>query len=391
MRWIDVIRIAIRMLRTNLLRSLLTILGIGVAISFIVILIGFGYGLQTITIGSILQSKELLSLDVRADDKTGSVIGNQTVAELRQLAGVTGASPVIITSGQIQIGPQLAAVAVSAGNQDYLEMEGVQIQTGQAFKDGQRQVVVSPAVLDLVNLSPLQALGQIVTMSYTDPNNASDLKKLDNLVIVGISGSTDGPTVFLSYELLNPEGTAKLSLIKLVVKDRPAVLSIRDRVTQKGYQVESLVDTLDEARRVFGYATVGLVTFGIIALIVASIGMFNTLTIALIERTREIGVMKAIGVTDRAVKRLFLAEAAIIGLFGGFFGTLIGIMIGLTIEMLVNRLAVNNQALPLDLFQYPPGFLLGIILFPVLLSILTGLYPAIRAAKLNPLQALRYE
>lgn len=391
MRLIDVIRIAVRMVRTNLLRSLLTVLGIGIAISFIVILIGFGYGLQTITIGSILQSKELLSLDIRADDKTGTQINGQTVSEMRALDGVTQVSPVIITSGQIQIGTQLAAVAVSAGNKEYLEMEGVQIRSGKIFDDSQNQVVVSPSTLDLVNLAAEQVIGQTVSLNYTDPNNANDLKKLEAIVIVGVSAPTDAPTIFLPDHLINPDGVTKLTSVKVVAKDREAILATRDAATKKGYQVDSLIETLDEARQVFRWATIGLVTFGTIALIVASIGMFNTLTIALIERTREIGIMKAIGVTDSAVRRLFLAEAGIIGFLGGMSGIMIGLSIGLAIEIFVNRVAVNNQALPLDLFQYPPGFLAGIVVFPVILAMVTGLYPAIRAAKLNPLRALRYE
>lgn len=391
MQLLDVLRIAVRMLWTNWLRSLLTVLGIGVAISFIVVLIGLGYGLQSTTIGSIVRSKALLSLDVTAGLQEGQSLSAATLTELSALPDVTASSPVIVTNGQLAIDTELAAVAVTAANQTYLEMEGVEITTGQAFKNDSNEVVVSPQLLELLNLQASQVIGRTVRLSYTDPNNENENKSLDEMTIVGVTSPTDAPAVYLPYSLMIKTGEVKLTSIKLVATDRDAVVSLRNQIMNKGYEVASLVETLDQAKRIFGWATAALATFGTIALIVASIGMFNTLTIALIERTREIGIMKAIGVTDRAVKRLFLAEAGIIGLLGGLVGVFIGVLLGVIFEAILNQVGESYQANAVELFQYPPGFLISIIIFPVLISMATGLYPAIRAAKLNPLKALRYE
>jgi putative ABC transport system permease protein len=134
-----------------------------------------------------------------------------------------------------------------------------------------------------------------------------------------------------------------------------------------------------------------LVVFGLIALIVAAIGMFNTLTITLLERTREIGILKALGITDKAIRRLFLTESAMIGLLGGIAGILLGLLTDLIISRIFGALASIYQGGNVQLFQYPHYFLLSMVLYPTLLALVTGLYPANRAAKLSSLDALRYE
>lgn len=392
MRFIDVLRIAFRMLRTNLLRSLLTMAGMGVAISFIVVLIGFGYGLQVVTIGSIVSSKALFSLDITTPDENRLPLNEEAVEKIRQLKGVDGVSPVVVPAGQVTIDGEVAAVAVSAGNKQYLTMEGISLQSGRPFEDGTREILLSPPILELIGMSVQEAIGKTATLSYADPNNSNDQKTLENLLVVGvISSSEESPALYLPYSALQTGEKLKLTSIKASAVDRQSIITVRDTMTGQGYEVNSLLDTLDEAKKFFNFATVGLAIFGGIALIVASIGMFNTLTIALIERTREIGIMKAIGLTNRSVKQLFLAEAAIIGFNGGLIGIAIGSGMGGLVELVFNQLAKTYDAGAVDLFQYPAGFIIGVIAFPTLLAIVTGMYPAIRASRINPLDALRYE
>ncbi len=390
MSLLDIFRIATRMLRTNLLRSLLTVLGVSIAITFMVLLIGFGYGVQSLTIGSIINSKTLLSLNVTATGKN-TPLSNKDVEILKAFPAQTGISPVIATSAQLSLDGALAQVSIESGNASYLAMAGVDIPSGHPFKDATREVVLAPQTLELMTLSASDAIGKIVSLTYTDPNNGNAQKQLDNLIVVGVSSPSAGPTVYLPIDLFGSDDRIQFSSIEITGKDRAAILGLRQVIAAKGYTVESQLETLDQAKSVFNYTTLGLAAIGTIALIIASIGMFNTLTIALIERTREIGIMKAIGVTNAAVRRLFLAEAAIIGFLGGLVGIGFGVAIGAFVEAVLNAYALSYQANAVSLFQYPPFFLLGIVIFPILLAMMTGLYPAIRASRLNPLQALRYE
>ncbi len=390
MRWLDVFRIALRMLETNLLRSILTILGIGVAISLIVILIGLGYGLQQITIGSIVQSKALLSEDISPLPDSSNVLTTKDVDVVKSVTGIKEVSPVITTSGELKIKDKLIAVAVTAGTSGYLDMEGIGLNQGRKYKDGAKEVMLSPEALDLLNLKVGDVLDNDASLSYDDPNNQNVSKNISSILVTGITEPGDSPTAYVPIDAI-ANGDSKLTSIKAVAIDRAAVVVTSAAITKKGYQVETLLDTLDQASAIFRWVTIGLTMFGIIALIVASIGMFNTLTIALLERTREIGIMKAIGITDTTVKRLFLAESAIIGLCGGLTGVGIGLGIDGLVSLILKNVSLHFGGAQVNLFEYPIGFLPAMVLFPIGLALVTGLYPALRASRLNPLHALRYE
>ncbi len=392
MKFIDIIRIALRMLWTNLLRSMLTILGIAVAISLIVLLIGLGYGLQNIVVGSIVQSKTLLSLDIRGSEDGRVVLNDEAINDIKAMPGVKAVSPVIVTSGQAKVDQELAAIIVTATTPEYLEMEGIELDKGRNIGDPVGEVVVSSEALELMGLTPETALYQAVHLTYTNPSNENQLIPLENLFIVGVTKPAGSPVLYLPIKsLARPDESPKYTFFKAVVSDNGVVNSVSQVLTDKGFVVDSLVETLEQAKKIFQWVTIGLGVFGTIAMVVASIGMFNTLTIALIERTREIGIMKAVGVTDKAVKKLFLAEAGFIGLLGGFAGVGLGLIIQKIIDLIFNQFAQYYQGLELQLFQFPAGFLVIMIIFPAVIALITGFYPALRAARINPLNALRYE
>ena len=134
-----------------------------------------------------------------------------------------------------------------------------------------------------------------------------------------------------------------------------------------------------------------LAAFGLIALVVAALGTFNTLTISLLERTREVGLFKALGMDNKSIYKLFISEALIIGVLGGVIGLIIGGSLAEFINWILKMLAMRAGAEPLNVFVTPWSFALLVATFSVLVGFLTGWYPARRAVKINPLDALRYE
>ena len=131
--------------------------------------------------------------------------------------------------------------------------------------------------------------------------------------------------------------------------------------------------------------------FGSLALTVASLGIINTLVMAILERRREIGVLKALGASDGDVKNLFFAEAGAMGLVGGILGVTLGWLIGAALT-LGTTLYLTSQDLPSVKISHVPWWLaLTAIAFAIIVSLAAGLYPAARAARLNPVDALRYE
>ena len=181
------------------------------------------------------------------------------------------------------------------------------------------------------------------------------------------------------------------SSISVRVKNPAQVQTVEDAIKKRGFTTFSILDASRSLQQVFRvlYAFLGI--FGSLALTVASIGIVNTLVMAILERRREIGIMKAIGASDADVKKLFFAEAGAMGILGGIVGVALGWAIGQVINFGTN-IYLKSQSIPPEHFWAVPLWLVGFAIgFAFLVSLISGLYPASRAAKLDPVQALRYE
>ncbi len=175
------------------------------------------------------------------------------------------------------------------------------------------------------------------------------------------------------------------------VKDPARVQVVEDAIKKLGFNTFSILDATKSMQQFFAVLDLFLGIFGSLALAVASIGIANTLVMAIMERRREIGIMKAIGADDSDVKRLFFAEAAVMGVIGGAGGVLLGWLIGRAINFGTN-VYLHNQNMPsVEVWYVPWWLILGAIGFAVLVSLVAGWYPAARASRLDPVQTLRYE
>jgi len=174
--------------------------------------------------------------------------------------------------------------------------------------------------------------------------------------------------------------------------ERPSdVPAVEDSVRQMGFSPFSLLDLTRNLRRLFAILDLLLGIFGSLALAVASLGIINTLVMAILERRREIGVLKALGASDKDVRQLFFAEAGVMGLLGGAGGVLLGWGIGRLIQMGTNYYLRQQQIPPENVWSVPVWLVASAIVFSLIVSLGAGLYPAARAARLDPVEALRYE
>ncbi len=175
------------------------------------------------------------------------------------------------------------------------------------------------------------------------------------------------------------------------VKSPSLVEPIEIAIKNMGFGTFSLLDATRNLRLFFTIFDLLLAIFGSLALAVATLGIINTLVMAILERRREIGILKALGAADRDVKQLFFVEAGVMGLFGGLLGVAFGWLIGRALTWGTN-IYLHRQNLPsAHVFSVPWWLVLGAIAFAVAVSLAAGLYPASRAARLNPVEALRYE
>src|SRR3984893_7075552 len=175
------------------------------------------------------------------------------------------------------------------------------------------------------------------------------------------------------------------------VENPNQVPAVEDAIKKMGFSAFSIVDATRSMRQFFAVLDGFLAIFGSLALAVASIGIVNTLVMAILERRREIGIMKAIGASDADVRGLFFAEAGAMGLVGGATGVTLGWAIGRLVNFGMN-ISLQRQNCPAaQIWSVPLWLVLGAIAFSIVVSLLAGLYPASRAARLDPVQALRLE
>jgi putative ABC transport system permease protein len=192
-------------------------------------------------------------------------------------------------------------------------------------------------------------------------------------------------------EISSTGSQAMYSSVSVRVKNPAQIRATEDAIKKMGFNTFSILDATRSLQQFFAVLDLFLGIFGSLALAVASIGIVNTLVMAILERRREIGIMKAIGASDIDVKKLFFAEAGAMGILGGFVGVALGWTIGHVINFGTN-IYLKRQSLPPESFWSVPWWLVGAaIAFAFVVSLVAGLYPASRAAQLDPVQALRYE
>ncbi len=402
MRTIDVVRLSTRNFRTNRLRTFLTILAVSVATSAILFLVSFGYGLQLLTVQQIANSATIATVDVLAiSTKSLIKLDDTAIERIKEVPNVVAVAPELDLEAQAEV-KSFGTTVVHAVSTDYFELADIRADTGTLLTvKGDHEAVVSNGFLSQFGLPEDQSVvGKTFVLTYTiaDPDQSiaaktKDFKDNTPYTIVGVIKDPD----VVSYAYVRIDHAQALvkdvpyANLKVQASSRDKVLEVKDAISTLGYDASAPLDTLQQLDRVFAIVQLVLGALGVIALIISSIGMFNTMTIALLERTKEIGIMKALGADRKDIWKLFLAESTIIGFAGGVAGVLLGTGLAAVANTTLNVLASIYGGQKANIFYSPPWFLLAIIVFSTFVGMITGFYPARRASTLNPLKALRYE
>lgn len=263
--------------------------------------------------------------------------------------------------------------------------------------DAMRLAVVNRSTLQILNLSEADVINKKVILSFVVVGDliSNPKEKIESApteyTIVGVTPDEGIPMVYVPFIDLRSLGVSKYSQIKLVVADTDRLAKVRSSIEASGYGTVSVADTVVQIENLFSSLRLMLGVLGMVALSVAALGMFNTLTVSLLERTREVGLMKAMGMKSNEVKELFLTESMIMGFFGGVIGLIGGICIGKIISMILSIFSVIKGVGVVDISYVPPIFVVTVLLLSVFVGVLTGYFPAKRATKISALNALRYE
>lgn len=404
MRVQDLAQLSTRMFKTNPMRTWLTILGMGVGTGAVVVLVGLGFGLQQIILEQIVFGDSLLSLGVSATGAQGLTLTPETVAQFEQNEAVVDAAPLARFPALVTYKGLTGNVFIQGAEPAYLRYAGITPSAGDTFLEEDiadtNSVMLSPAVLKLFGIADDEVegfIGERVSFRLLVPadDGTDDVNEIiieKEYIVRGITKEEGVLNALMMLpELRNYVGIEEYERVQVNVVDNENLPLVEESLVEQGYRVTALSKTVEQASQIFKGIQATLAVFGGIALIVSAIGMFNTMTVTLLERTKEIGIMRTIGASPNDVKYLFVSESIVVGFLGGISGILMGVALGVTVNLFLNFVAGQYGGQAVTLFSFPLDFLTFIALFSAGVGYLTGIFPARRASSLNPLDAIRYE
>lgn len=451
----DTIHLALRNLREAVLRTALTALGVAIGIASLVGMVSFGVALQDQVVGTFLRSGVFDAITVTAALPAPARNRRANPAQRMRQAIIAAAQapararldddalkkfaaldkvkevypdlrvPVEVTFEEVSEFSVARGVPMSARGEGVFQ----HISHGRFFvSDSDDSCLLSLDFVRRIHDGDAKTLlGKDLTLTYASPAAAGQADPTGLLAgvnikrtaktfkVVGIVDRQAGPSVGAgmfsavmiplakaremgTYDLTNPQAllhqlSEKRTYTTVTVKvARPQdIEEVEKKITDMGYTAFSVADLLQNQRRAFILLDLLLGLVGSIALSVASLGIVNTMVMSILERTREIGVMKAIGASDQDVRWIFLIEAALIGLMGGLFGIVLGWVVGRVINAGANYYLQSQGAPAANLFLIPWWLIAGGLAFALFVSLLAGSFPASRAARLDPIQALRHD
>lgn len=321
-----------------------------------------------------------------------------------KLAGVNITEPKVLGVSTEASKSATSASTIAQTNVDWVDIAseaGIvkppETKTVDLAAAAKRQAVVNRAMLSVLGIKEADAVGKKFTTSFvvvgdllTDPTSNIESAQAE-YTIVGVTPEEKTPVFYVPFLDLRSLGITNFSQAKVVVKDQSELAKTRRQIESMGYITRSVADTVAQINSLFATARSVLMLLGMVALAVAALGMFNTLTVSLLERTREVGLMKAMGMKSSEVQELFLTESMMMGFFGGILGIILGWFLGKLIGIFLSLFSIFKGVGFVDVSYIPLPFILVIILLSLLVGLVTGIYPAKRATKISALNALRYE
>jgi len=470
MNRLDLLKLARQNLWRRKVRTFLTVLGVLIGTTSIVVMLSLGIGLMENERKNMEQWGSLTQIRVNQGmvyDEEGQPIGDakelndEAVEEIKHIPGVSTVSPAYELSGEARMGRKqghLQLVGITPELMDQLEFESAQ---GRLLQEGDSNVlVVGQQVIEQFwdeserrmmergmmrgrdmreEKDPGEMMDQRITMTIRNNNN-SEKKKMFNFTVVGLldgeysdhswqayapiedlkrirkfmlqgAPSNSGASGVYGREMLVKSGMTvsssssrrsssrdrnnedNFNFILVRTENVAQTSTVSQSLRDKGYNSWSMADNLEGFEKTSKIIQAILGGIGAITLLVAAIGITNTMIMSIYERTKEIGIMKVIGATFTDIYSLFITEAGMIGFLGGLFG--LGLSYG--VSAVINHIGRSylNFGMPTEeaitISIIPPLLSLFAVIFAILIGVVAGLYPAYRAVRLSPIKAIRNE
>jgi putative ABC transport system permease protein len=391
----ELLRLALSRLRTNRLRAALTMLGVIIGVASVVALVGVGQG-TTANITSRLAGlgTNLLTISPNGGGATSGTLTLDDADAIAALPAIAGVAPEVSSSQTVKVGTTTTTTTVIGTTSAYPTVRAYDVWQGTfltqpAIDQGLRVVVLGATAATNLGLGA-EAIGTQVTIGglpfqvigILQPKGGSGFSDPDDQVMVPVSVVQK---YFVGGDSVRTIGVSVASPDQMTAAsaDITALLTQRHDIgptDTADFSVFNQTQLLEAASSISATLTLLLGGIASISLIVGGIGIMNIMLVSVRERTREIGIRKAIGARARDILAQFLVEALTLSLLGG----LIGIAVGLAASALIGRLAGWG-------FAFDPATLVAAVFFSLLVGVVFGVWPARQAARLDPISALRYE
>jgi putative ABC transport system permease protein len=446
----DLTDLAVRNLREALLRNALTTLGVAVGVASLVAMLSLGVGLQQLAAKRLSQSGLFDTILVTpknnfrgmgrpqrepASERASRALDEDARKEIEKLPNVIEVYSQVRFFTEVRFHGKPFATVVAGMPESSRNSGSFDGMTGTFFSSqaADEAILQIEFAKDLSD-KPDSLIGQELVLRYAErqalaPSVAdasatssessggfSVVPKELHLKIVGVVetepaagyGGMGSARLLMPLQTASALRAAQVNDLRDIVRDNTAnkttypSLSVRAKspaqvdvletsIKNMGFGAFSLLDASKSLQTFFSVFDRLLLVFGSLALAVATLGIVNTLLMAVLERRREIGVLKALGAADSDVQQIFFVEAGVMGFLGGILGVLFGWLLGRAITFGMNIYLQRQNLNPIQLSSVPVWLVLSALVFAVVVSLVAGLYPASRAAKLNPVDALRYE
>jgi len=451
MRISDCIEQSLANLWKKKLRTFLTTFGVIIGIGALVSMISFGKGMQK-NITERFEELELFnymtvfSESLRPQERTDAqitqmengaeeiknILDDNMISKIEKFKGVEAVFPEIRFPAVVKFNKKEKFSFVQVLPVNIVTSELIRFRSGKPYlSDIENSLIISDSLLNAFRIKEFSSvLGEkmnisTVTFDFADFNllDISSLlegnklpfsKESYEFTVVGIAErmgfGAPGP---LKSDIFIPPGASekmkklpisnlwdlfqsqedrhKYSVVTVRVSSPRFIAPVKSDIEKMGFRTFALMDQLEDIKTGFVFMDMFLAAIGMIAIVVASLGIINTMVMSILERYSEIGIMKAVGARDRDVKKIFFFESSTIGFLGGAFG----LVFGWTVSQLINRIInffLAKQGVPfIEYFSFPWWLCLGAIVFSILVSLVAGIYPTIRAARIDPVVALRHD